>query len=433
MEKEYPKVLIISSSFLDDNTNQTSITMNSYFGKWPKDKIAQIVAGQFNLPEHGISNNHFNTYILDNSDIYFLRNVLKVNREPQLKGSERLPAIPQNSSLQLRLKLSLRTIVTTPLDFLKYNISDDLLSFIENFSPEIIYLIPGGYRILKLADKISVKYDLNIVPHFMDDWPTTIYTYPFTKLQRKLVLSYLKSFLLKVPACLCISEYMCREFEKRYQLESCYSLMNCIDEYHGTPKIHTNAGVVKIGYFGGLHLQRNDIIKNLYKQIEKYSFFPFELIIHTSESSLDDDIFRFSEFPNIKYGGYVNHDNIFKVIENYDILLHVESFDESLINYTRYSISTKIPEYLSTGIPILAVGPSGIASIRYLNDNKAAFVISDLEDDLLIKSILNDLSDESQWKVIVENAKNLFYRNHLKANQVILPILKEYTKVKNDS
>ena len=38
---------------------------------------------------------------------------------------------------------------------------------------------------------------------------------------------------------------------------------------------------------------------------------------------------------------------------------------------------TKIPEYLSSQKPIIAIGPSGIASIDYLKNNNAALVLDD--------------------------------------------------------
>lgn len=419
MKTEYPRVLIISPNILYDCKNQTSITMHSYFEEWPKDNIAEIVTGQFNMPEHGISKQFNNVYILDNRDIFFIRHLFSVKRERHLKGDEQLPTIAKNMPLKMKMKLVIRTILTSRIGMFKYKISNDMLSFIIRFSPDVIYFIPDGYRLLKLVNDICIKIGIKAVPHFMDDWPSTIYTYPFTRLQRKFVLNYLKNTLSQVPACLCISEYMCKEYKKRYNIERCYSLMNCVDQYHGHLKPFNYNHIIRICFAGSLYLQRGKIIAKLYEQMLKSNFPPFEIVIHTSEESWNDNLQILSKYPNIKNGGYISHNNIFNILSSYDILLHVESFDESIKNYTRYSIASKIPEYLSTGILILAIGPSDIASIKYLNDNNAAIIITNIEDDLLVREKLEKIKNQNLIKSILENAKILCNRNHLKSIQSI--------------
>ncbi len=414
---EYPKVLIISSESLYDNTNQTSITLNSYFEKWPKEQIAQIVAGQFNMQEHGVSKRYNNVYVLDNSDIIFIRHFFSVKREPHLKGDEKLPTLTKSMPFKMRVKLTLRKFLTARTDLFPYKISNDLLLFIKRFSPDIIYFTPIGYRSLKLAHDLSIKLGIKAVPHFFDDWQATIYTYPFTRLQRKFVLNYLKKFLLQVPACFCISDYMCEEYENKYKLNNCYSLMNCVDNYYGQTKPFNCNQIIKICYCGSLYLQRGEIIAHLCEQMIRNNFPPFEIIVHTSEVSWNENLSLFSKYSNIKFGGYISHDNMISIMLNYDILLHVESFDESVKNYTRYSIATKIPEYLSTGILILAIGPPDIASIKYLKDNEAAIVITDLKNDVLINKQLKNIEKQSIRKRILENANELFIKNHLKSEQ----------------
>ena len=69
--------------------------------------------------------------------------------------------------------------------------------------------------------------------------------------------------------------------------------------------------------------------------------------------------------------------------------MHVESFDEKSKNSTRYSLSTKIPEYLNSGVCIFAYGPDDIASIEYLKENSVAFVCSNKTDlRLTLKKLL---------------------------------------------
>ena len=59
---------------------------------------------------------------------------------------------------------------------------------------------------------------------------------------------------------------------------------------------------------------------------------------------------------------------------------------------------------------LLAYGPEGVASIDYLKENKAAFVIS--EPDKLKKELKKILSNGHLQNQILKNARALAARNH---------------------
>jgi len=89
----------------------------------------------------------------------------------------------------------------------------------------------------------------------------------------------------------------------------------------------------------------------------------------------------------IQYVGSVNENEIVEEMGKYDILIDVESFDRKMKYKTRLYISTKIPEYLASGKPILAVGPDDISSIRYLKRLGISYIINSLDET----SIKNEL------------------------------------------
>lgn len=61
---------------------------------------------------------------------------------------------------------------------------------------------------------------------------------------------------------------------------------------------------------------------------------------------------------------------------------------------TRLSVSTKIPEYLIAGRPVLAFGPAEVASMRILSDNRIGYVISgDDTDEMITRKIKTFLVD----------------------------------------
>ena len=94
--------------------------------------------------------------------------------------------------------------------------------------------------------------------------------------------------------------------------------------------------------------------------------------------------------------------------------MFVESLKEEMLEYTRLSMSTKIPEFLSCGRPIFAIGNSRQGSISYLKEHQAAFVVDDLNQiEICFKEFLN-IENQIQ---IVNNAKGLFLKNHIKNQQ----------------
>lgn len=66
-----------------------------------------------------------------------------------------------------------------------------------------------------------------------------------------------------------------------------------------------------------------------------------------------------------KVMGRRNYDEITDIMHNADLALQVESFDEKTSKIVRYSFSTKITDCLQSGVPMMVIGPSGIASVEY--------------------------------------------------------------------
>ena len=106
-------------------------------------------------------------------------------------------------------------------------------------------------------------------------------------------------------------------------------------------------------------------------------------------------------------------------------VIHTESFDEMERKKVAYSVSTKIADSLASGTPILAYGPSEVASIEYLRKNNSAFCANSESELENVLSLL--ISNEEKRKEIIENALNLAKKNHdSEANcQMIRDVLRE--------
>ena len=80
-------------------------------------------------------------------------------------------------------------------------------------------------------------------------------------------------------------------------------------------------------------------------------------------------------------------------MEQSHFLLHVESFDQLNRTYVKYSISTKISEYLSSNRGVMAYGPHEVASMELLCENGFGCSMTDLDSREEIKKKIYDAID----------------------------------------
>ncbi len=113
---------------------------------------------------------------------------------------------------------------------------------------------------------------------------------------------------------------------------------------------------------------------------------------------------------SVNLKGFISSSEVAEVQANADILVHVESFKFKNRLEVRQSFSTKIVDYLNRAKCILAVGPLDVASIRYLYENEAAYVVSDL-NSLTIK-LENLLTSENLIREYAEKGWAAGERNH---------------------
>lgn len=116
------------------------------------------------------------------------------------------------------------------------------------------------------------------------------------------------------------------------------------------------------------------------------------------------------EVEGIRFHGSIPSDEVLKVMSKSMAVIHTESFDPAMMELVRFSVSTKIAESLMYGPCLLAYGPEGIASIDYLKENDAAYVIT--QPDRLAEGLTEILSNAKLREQIMGNARALAARNH---------------------
>ena len=169
-------------------------------------------------------------------------------------------------------------------------------------------------------------------------------------------------------------------------------------------------------YAGGLHYDRWQVlsaIADALKTINTSNSAKCQLKIYSSQNISDNIIEKLNVDSVSEFCGSASALQIADIYSSADILLHVESFNKRAIASTKYSFSTKIPEYLSAGKCILAVGPSEVASIRYLTSFSC--VISD--GTKLISALTKLINDNEYRTQIASNSEEQYEKDFSKKKQ----------------
>ncbi len=246
--------------------------------------------------------------------------------------------------------------------------------------PDIVFFCGGDSAFAyDIAIHIRNKYNSKSILYITDD-----YILPRRKInvlwwiRRRITQKKIKTFLDGCNLFITISEEMRSKYKDIFGVDSFVS-MNIPDNLKtDSGKVNDNEKITLV-YAGNLFYGRYKTLNLLAKAIREYNSLnnPRKVVlkIYTVFEPSKKEI-RFLNIRNAsEYCGHLDRDELKRVLNDCDIPVHVESFQNASIESTRFSISTKISDYLSLSKPILAIGPSQISSMRYLDD--CAFCITD--------------------------------------------------------
>lgn len=239
-----------------------------------------------------------------------------------------------------------------------------------DIKPDAVFLVAGNSNNVHIIGRFISKFlHIPLITFFTDDYilyprVTSIYS----KLKQYRMKQYYWKTVERSKLLFCIGEIMALEYS-RYFNKQFYHMMNAVEiNTYLKPSIKNN---IIVSYFGGLHLNRWQMIVKFSKLIP--SGIVFNIYTHTD---LNIEIVTAFKKRKINLFSSIEGEELKKAMCNSDFLLHVESDDLYNRSLTRLSISTKIPEYLISGRMVIGFGPLEVASMRLLSDNNIGLVLS---------------------------------------------------------
>ena len=292
--------------------------------------------------------------------------------------------------------------------------SPELKRFIEEYDPDIIFTVLSDSQFLnrlilyvtKVANKKLVLYawDNNYsLKKFMLS-PLRWINHFINRISMRKVAEKAELFYV-------ISDVQKTDYEKAFKKE-CKVLTKSADFSTKVPKKTAYNKPLQLVYTGNIGLNRWKVLGEIASVLEKINIngVKAQLRIYTGNSLTDKMNTALNRGDSSIVMGSVSADEVLKIQNDADMLVHVESKDLKNRLLVRQSFSTKIVDYLKAARPILAVGPKEVASIDYFLKNDCA-IVADSESELHEK-LVSVIEDRKTLDLLAEKAYECGKKNH---------------------
>lgn len=400
-----PKVLIVGHIY---NHTGIGITLTNLFSKIPKENIAFIsINGNFS------NQNYHSCFLLGRKEYSY---IFPLNRLRKIADSRII--YPENGDAKKNKngkKWQLYYRLLNPFlhrigvydDRINYHLSDDLIHWIEDYNPDIIYSALGNYNMCHFFKEIMDYFPRKkYVIHLMDDW---LHSQPDHKLffkerYKNKLDSIFRYILAHSQIKIAISEKMAKEYKELYR-DTFIWFHNPVDIKRFYTENYSRKKEKSIVYIGKINKDNYDVINDLIlalPDINKQKNCHLDLYTPTEETYIKSKL-SLNKFVTIHQA--VPYANIPAVLGQGDLLFLPLSFKKRSIKYTRLSISTKLSEYMATGRPLLVYAPENIAITEFVRDNACAFIVTKKNEEILVKEVISILTArKEEVKSIVNKA-----------------------------
>lgn len=396
------KVLLISERFSAGD----AITGLNLFSKWNK---SQLYIASLNT---SFFYGNFNSgYRIGSAEIKFRFPFNYLNKVPSSKviDCQKDNPIPKKQAGKLISKFYLKYTVPV-LKWLglfsyrvSYNVSEQFLRWVDEVSPDCVYSSIGSLNTAEFIDALmKARPQLRFIIHGYDDWVEPNY-FTISKSYSRRSKSYLKNIISRACLTFSTSEKMSKDYRERYGREFPV-FPNPTQQIPDSVIIDSSSTNVT---FIGKILNHN--IKSIELLASSLNALNDNLTLHIYSNVADEIKEKIArKYRKTVFHDWVSHDEIPWILRNSRILYLPISIDKQTVKFTKYSMSTKMSEYLASGVPMLYHGPDGIAMTELLEKHQCAFVVKSNDERILSVTIKQILEDENATQKVLENAFKLF-------------------------
>ena len=357
-------LLIISNNVLS-TTNNNGKTILSFINGAKNLEVSQLYfSGEVPKVES------YNYFQISDKDI--LKGLLNTEKRGKNVTACRKTEYSNEFSMKKIVGRNTFTLLCREILWRKKWKSKGLSKWLDQVNPDAIFFVAGdAIFAYDICASIHKKYKSRLTVYVTDDYVTPRKGDNYVNTLRRKCIRKALTNILKNAACFyTVSEPMRRAYRELFQKDS-YVAINMTEDIKNT-SYKKNEKETILTYAGSFYYQRFEVLGELANAINNYNNghpnSKAKLMLY-SNSEPTVDIKRVLVIDGAsEYGGSLNSEQLKIRLNTSDILVFVESFDREQIEKVKYSLSTKVPEYMSLGKPILAIGPVESGSIDYLKD-----------------------------------------------------------------
>lgn len=409
------KVLLISHTVLSKTSNMGK-TMLSYFGALHPDEIAQLYIHSEVPTDDSVCRNYYRF-----TDTDALKSIIPLHKHGRSFSAEDIQTERVSSRTDSGVKGKIYQFgrQRTGSIYLARNLmwtmshwfTKELKQWLDDFAPDVIFFASGDYAFMyDVARKIADYLDKPLVASCMDDY----YLYSeneknwIGRFEHKMYLRTVHKTMQRTACIFTICDSMKKEYEQLFHRPT-YTLHTSAQKRPGTDALNPEAK--QISYIGNLGYDRDLQLIAMGKALKALGRTEEPLLLDVYSGEKNPEVLqRLTPENGIRFHGQVSSEEVLRVMQNSMAVIHTESFDETTKKTIRFSVSTKIAESLMCGPCLLVYGPEGIASVDYLKENDAAYVITSPEE--LQSGLKAFLEDDALRKCLLANARRLGSENH---------------------
>ncbi len=377
-------VLVISSNPWSD-TNAFGNTVSNFFSTWDKDEFYSIYS-RAGSPSNSICKKYYRI-----TDASILKNFFRKEKIGSYVKYEEYPCSADNSSKAAQEKAFIHFLHKNNIKIFhsierflwkgkRWN-NKKFNTFLEEAKPDVIFSFGvANQAVFELIKACKEKTNAKTVLFIADD----VYgQYCKNSKGRKNKIKFEK-MIADADLIYGASEQLSYEYQNIFN-KKIKPLYKSCEFTHPVSKKENR--VIKILYAGNLLYGRAETLSSLADAIERINVDGVKISLEIySNTALDDELMsKLSRGQSSQLCGSRPYNEIKEKMRSADIVLHVESFEESEKFKVRYSFSTKIIDCLQSGSVFMAIGPDGIASVEYPKGIDGAIVINNTDE---IESVL---------------------------------------------
>lgn len=390
----YPKVLVLSRAFRAGD----AVTATNLFSQWPKEKLFGA-----SLAESDYAENFRDFYFIGDKEVSYKPpySLIFTPSRTHIGYMKKSTASVQNPRKSFIRKMYERIWRPAMLwldlyeDRMDIEISKDFRKWIEYVNPDVIYTSVGDRPMAKFLKKLKALYpNKKIIIHCYDEWLSPSYRIYSQKRHYKKSELLFREILSISDIRFTATQKMADDYEEKYHLN--FNWFTNPVRLAACGSVERKKSIIpNIVFIGKIGWHNSTAIDALIFAVKELNSEGMEIIV---------EIFTDTNPNQIKYFLKNNDSHVVfhKPIPNTDVpellcsahLLYLPiSIDEKTKSFTKYSMSTKMGEYLGSGTPFIYFGPEGIAMTDFLKINNYPLVITTNDVAILKNYIVKGLKE----------------------------------------